>query len=485
MKAKLFYIILIPQIIFSQQYNPVQITNYDFDSRNPKVMVHLMYLILPEPYIFFEGFQDSSNNIYSLKYDAAADSFIQLFQFTNDEFLKKNVLPRTYPDENDNIIKYALWETNEKGNWDIVISYDSGDGWTPYQFLISSTEDEQDAFLNYPAYYDNDIKLIYSKGNSVCLYSESNEDTVFEGSDSVKYSDPTASYSRYNDNILYAVAVKKLNGQEPYLVYRTKTDSIWSEENSVYYQMPAVKPEFGFSDFETTLSFERPGNPTRTFLIKPEYFNTINQPVPLMENPDIATTEFSSMYYIFPVTENSEDYDAWLPYAFNFSVNDSSFIRLGTNDFWHPQRDIYTKVNSANPNVGAIALFGFNDLISYFFWEDSSDGKINLFGLKRIDLIGAVDDEIRSKSFSLSQNYPNPFNPTTIISWQLSAGSWQTIKVFDVLGREVATLVNEYKPAGSYEVEFNPAYINLASGVYYYRINAGSYSDTKKMIYLK
>ena len=56
--------------------------------------------------------------------------------------------------------------------------------------------------------------------------------------------------------------------------------------------------------------------------------------------------------------------------------------------------------------------------------------------------------------FKLEQNYPNPFNPSTKISWQSPVGSWQTLKVYDVLGREVATLVDEYKPAGSYNVEF-------------------------------
>ena len=67
-----------------------------------------------------------------------------------------------------------------------------------------------------------------------------------------------------------------------------------------------------------------------------------------------------------------------------------------------------------------------------------------------------VEDEIESPSnFSLSQNYPNPFNPTTKICWQSPVSSWQTLKIYDVLGNEVATLVNEYKPAGSYEVEFS------------------------------
>jgi len=85
--------------------------------------------------------------------------------------------------------------------------------------------------------------------------------------------------------------------------------------------------------------------------------------------------------------------------------------------------------------------------------------------------------------FKLLDNYPNPFNPTTKISWQSPVNGQQTLKVYDVLGREVATLVNEYREAGSYEVEFDAT--NLPSGMYIYRLQSGSYSDVKKMILSK
>ena len=87
----------------------------------------------------------------------------------------------------------------------------------------------------------------------------------------------------------------------------------------------------------------------------------------------------------------------------------------------------------------------------------------------------------------LYQNYPNPFNPSTKISWQSPVGSWQTIKVFDVLGNEIATLVDEYKPAGKYEVEFQSSVGSrqLASGIYFYQLRAGEYTSVKKMLLIK
>lgn len=85
--------------------------------------------------------------------------------------------------------------------------------------------------------------------------------------------------------------------------------------------------------------------------------------------------------------------------------------------------------------------------------------------------------------FSLSQNYPNPFNPSTTINYQLPTNSFVSLAVFDVLGREVKTLVNRRQNAGDHTVTFNAA--NLPSGVYFYRLEAGTYHDTKKLMLLK
>jgi hypothetical protein len=85
--------------------------------------------------------------------------------------------------------------------------------------------------------------------------------------------------------------------------------------------------------------------------------------------------------------------------------------------------------------------------------------------------------------YSLTQNYPNPFNPTTIINYSIPAFSNVVIKIYDVLGKEVATLVNEEKPAGSYKVQFDAS--NLSSGVYLYKLQSGSFVETKKMTVIK
>ncbi len=87
------------------------------------------------------------------------------------------------------------------------------------------------------------------------------------------------------------------------------------------------------------------------------------------------------------------------------------------------------------------------------------------------------------RQFTLSQNYPNPFNPSTAINYSLPKAGYVTITVYDAIGSKIATLVNDYKPAGSYSVSFIGK--NLASGIYLYRLEAGNYSIVKKLLLVK
>ena len=85
--------------------------------------------------------------------------------------------------------------------------------------------------------------------------------------------------------------------------------------------------------------------------------------------------------------------------------------------------------------------------------------------------------------FRLQQNYPNPFNPSTNIQYAIGSRQFVSLKVYDILGREIATLVNEEKPAGNYELEFDGT--ALPSGVYFYQLKAGNFVETKKMILIR
>ena len=102
--------------------------------------------------------------------------------------------------------------------------------------------------------------------------------------------------------------------------------------------------------------------------------------------------------------------------------------------------------------------------------------------LSQIISVQNISTEVPAQ-FSIEQNYPNPFNPTTNLEFGISKMGFVSLKVYDVIGKEVATLVNESLSPGSYQVEFDGS--NLTSGVYFYRMETGSFTDTKRMLLIK
>ena len=127
---------------------------------------------------------------------------------------------------------------------------------------------------------------------------------------------------------------------------------------------------------------------------------------------------------------------------------------------------------------------------NYSYSDNSVTNGIYYYRLKQIDFDGSftysevVEINIGLPTeFNLSQNYPNPFNPSTTINFSVPKSEFVTLKLYDVLGNEIETLVNDQKPAGNYEVAFNAS--NLPSGVYYYQLKAGNSIETKKMVLMK
>jgi serine/threonine protein kinase len=130
-----------------------------------------------------------------------------------------------------------------------------------------------------------------------------------------------------------------------------------------------------------------------------------------------------------------------------------------------------------------------NNYVLYKITSVDSENKESTFS-KEIKI--AVENEFdtnvdlnkkSTNNFLLYQNYPNPFNPSTTIKYSIPTTSYVTLKVYDILGREVTTLINEAKPTGTYEVKWNA--VNLPSGVYFYQLTAGNYTATKKLLLLK
>ncbi len=133
--------------------------------------------------------------------------------------------------------------------------------------------------------------------------------------------------------------------------------------------------------------------------------------------------------------------------------------------------------------VFALGVESFNG----FVYISDGLGGIQIYRNLLVTPVSVEQDKILVQDFKLEQNYPNPFNPNTMISYQLPVNGNVTLKIYDVLGNEVATLVNEEQAPGIYEIEFNPesSIKHPASGIYFYQLRAGSFIETKKMLLLK
>jgi len=184
----------------------------------------------------------------------------------------------------------------------------------------------------------------------------------------------------------------------------------------------------------------------------------------------------------------------------NFSANiNDNLVQLN----WSTATEINNKGFEVERNISANSwqTIGFvegkgttTNLSNYGFTDNLESMSYNRnvsYRIKQIDYDGtytyskAISVNIGSTTndYSLSQNYPNPFNPSTVINYSIKSNEHVVLKIFNMLGQEVVTLVNEEKQPGKYSVNFNSA--NLASGTYVYSLTAGKYSQFKKMILMK
>jgi hypothetical protein len=166
------------------------------------------------------------------------------------------------------------------------------------------------------------------------------------------------------------------------------------------------------------------------------------------------------------------------------------------NNGFEIQRVIHNQNNGTGNNwatIGFVKGHGTTSKVQQYSYTDNiqiASPVLISYRLKQIDFDGTAHfynsitiQNLIPVSVKLSQNYPNPFNPTTKISYSIPKDEFVSLKVYDVLGNEVATLVNNNKNAGNYSVDFNGS--NLSSGIYFYKLQAGNNVSLKKMILMK
>lgn len=198
------------------------------------------------------------------------------------------------------------------------------------------------------------------------------------------------------------------------------------------------------------------------------------------------TTLPVELYYF---TVSQESYNVILEWGTQTEVNNYGFYieRRYYDSLW---TEIGFEFGAGNSNIPIDYTFIDSTLVKsglYYYrlrqidvtgGEEYSDSvHINYY------VIPAVNDDLFNKTFVLKQNYPNPFNPVTTIEYEIKTAAFVRLTIFNSIGEQIAVPVNERKIAGSYKIKFNAG--TLPSGIYFYKLNAGNYSETRKLILIK
>jgi hypothetical protein len=479
MKKILLFVSLMAAVISAQTFQIKQITNLNADCMN-LTRGGFEYGL---PYFVFEAHSDSSSNIYLGQYLSDLDSFAVITKVTDDNFM--NINPKIQY-SNDSL--FIIYQTNKKGNWDIAYQVYWSSQLSPVYFAADSSVDEINPVV--PDRHDFSFSLpiqfvSYEKGNSVFIKNIHvpglPETEVFHGDDSTKYSQASQENGYYSYD--YLLFVRMVVNGKSYIVSKELSNNVWGNENVLVNTGNCRHPKIQGFIWNPSLSYTDDINGKSNII----FIERFSQPIDTLKLFDYPLYNYDNFWTIAPlIITKKKDIFGGIPYAYTASNNDSLFIRINKLDMSYSQYDtlLYTKVSDNHLYLGSFGSTG-NYGIYYTIWEDSISGHVQLLGKRYLYPIGGVNDNYSPSSFTLYQNYPNPFNPETVINFKLLHHDKVTLTVYDLMGRQVCTLINEDKPAGDYSINFDSRKFNLSSGVYFYRLVTGGNSLVKKMILLK
>ena len=314
-------------------------------------------------------------------------------------------------------------------------------------------------------------------------------------------------FGKVVSNITWQVGGSKLgNNSSGQLVFEPREVHKGDVSRSMFYFITRYPVNYGNFLTQTQENVFREWNDFDTVGVIESNRNNAIASLQLKRNPYIDHPEFVDRIYSFSsnavrptfaelnLLPLKVDFDSTL--VSSLSSNQIYIANSGSAQLNIDSITISDPRFSSNDNPVVIESYSFRKIQVEFNPDSIQNYNANLIvysngGIKNILLTGfgkdnavnVEDETITPIAFKLEQNFPNPFNPSTKISWQSPVSSWQTLKVYDVLGNEVATLVDEYKTAGNHIVNFDA--LDLSSGIYFYQLRSGNYLETKKLTLLK
>lgn len=501
MKNKIIYFLIIIFLSFlsknlysqAQPWQPVRTITHGYVDVNPtfgnKSISYSMSLANWEFLAFERHSSGTVSNICLIKMDMNSQTDT-LMHVTNDTYTNRN--PGLCYDFNySGTINNALvvWESNKFAKFDIFGRYySSTTGWGNI-FTIDQTVYNKSTpkciFLS-----GTTFALVYTR-NNIIVYKEINGQTQTITYDTTLSPSDTASVCR-NPNLIFnnsnnkkVVTYEKRKSDNNYAIYYKTSSSlpVWQNADTIAYagnNKNSVIIVYNYSGISSVFesnrggkwnifctNFPNPGSISQDSVVKSNYYNLSN---------------FNSFF--FPIIT---DVPMTMAYSYVRKSFDSTKIIFGNFLNTNFYRDSTTTGDTSKPlkvtmNIGI--KNGFSAVIWSVFNKDSLTFT-NLYARKILIIIGDIK-KIGSDvpdNYSLYPNYPNPFNPNTTIKFNVKEYKYVSIKIYDIQGKEAATLVDEKLMPGVYSVSFNGS--GLASGAYFCRMSAGNYLSVKKMILTK
>ena len=376
----------------------------------------------------------------------------------------------------------VVWQINQNGNWDIYWSfYRTGQNWSSPLPAVNTSYDE--TLPRIVSIDTNNFAMVFERNNDIIFKRYLNNvwlaDTNLTESEPLNCSNPFINCSNYDSWARFIIVTydKQLSSSRNIVCYRIKpTISDWTAQDTIAYM--GNNKNLGFSgslygwiycNFESN----RRGNWNifRTAILG--YPPTISQDTAAI-NPGTQNTGYVGCW----------GYQSTRGEAYLQKTADSSKVNIKS---WYYSPNIPLGDSSQTTKItvnNGIQKYISSEWLWIVYYKDSLSNS-NLYGCRAnfpfLDIKSISSST--PNSYSLSQNYPNPFNPVTRIKFDIAKLSDVKLIIYDVLGREIAVLVNEPPSPGTYEAEWDGT--NYPSGVYFYKLITADYTETKKMILIK
>ena len=431
----------------------------------------------------------------------------------------QSVFSADLDDDGDNDLAVANYNSDNvsillnsgDGKYQEAVNYEVGN--EPASVFSADLDGDNDEDLAIANYNSNNISILFNNGNGTFQtpmnYGVGSGPSSVFASDLDGDGDNDLAATNYNSNTFsilenlgdgtFQFAANYTVGYYPTSVYACDFDGDEDNDLSVsigYDDKVAILKNNGDGTFQSPVNYAVGHVPFSVFASDLEndgdmdiaVVNASSDNVSILKNNGDGTFLPKVNYYAGegPISVFASDFDGDGYYdlavaTISNPITDSISILLnnGNGTFQIPVRYI---VGQGSCSVFATDLDDDGDM-DIAATNGSSD---NISILLNQSIITGVENTpvfIFPESFNISQNYPNPFNPSTTFRYSIPTQSKVVIKVYDILGNEIAILMNEEKPAGTYEIAWSAE--NLPSGVYFYRIQAGSYIESKKMILMK